>query len=245
MTLWFAILATLVAGVIGFTYLPPLVLRSAQRRRMRRLFRNRIAFTFDDGPDAITTPLLLDVLRRHNVTASFFLVGFRADRHPEVADQIVAAGHEVGCHSYWHRNFWRHWPWVGVSDLRQAYATGARWMPSDAPYRPPRGKLTGWQWWVLRRRGSKPVWWTRVVGDTLDPLPNVDQACRAVIESRGGVLLLHCHHKEPARRAFVLEFIDQLLRAAVESRIEVVPLLRVLNGDALSASSPVPGSGAA
>ena len=209
----------------------PLAVRWRQLRRMRRQFRNRIALTFDDGPDADTTPLVLDLLKRFNATASFFIVGFRADRQPDIVQRIVTDGHEVGCHSYWHRNFLRRSPWTGVADLTQAYSALSRWMPPDAPYRPPFGILTGWQWLALLRRGSAPVWWTHDVGDTFELLPDPKRAARSIIETGGGVLLLHCFHKDTARREFVLAFTEHLLRTAAQRRIEVVPLFRVIKNE--------------
>ncbi len=61
-----------------------------------------VALTFDDGPDPQATPLLLDLLDRHGTMATFFLLGRRAVRHPELVDAILAAGHTVGNHSYSH-----------------------------------------------------------------------------------------------------------------------------------------------
>ncbi len=51
------------------------------------------ALTFDDGPDPVNTPQVLDILARHNVRATFFLVGEHARQHPELVERIRAAGH--------------------------------------------------------------------------------------------------------------------------------------------------------
>ena len=66
---------------------------------------NRLALTFDDGPDPRFTPLVLDVLKEYDVKATFFLMGSRADAYPELARRIVEEGHIIGNHSYWHPNF--------------------------------------------------------------------------------------------------------------------------------------------
>ncbi|NPV89351.1 MAG: polysaccharide deacetylase [Firmicutes bacterium] len=64
----------------------------------------KIAFlTFDDGPSEEVTPIILDVLREHKVKGTFFVVGFNAERHPEVLQRIAAEGHRIGNHSYSHR----------------------------------------------------------------------------------------------------------------------------------------------
>ncbi|MGH8156943.1 MAG: polysaccharide deacetylase family protein [Rhodanobacter sp.] len=61
--------------------------------------------TFDDGPDPEHTPPLLDLLAAHGVHASFFLVGQKVERHPELVRRIVAEGHAIGNHSYSHWEF--------------------------------------------------------------------------------------------------------------------------------------------
>jgi peptidoglycan/xylan/chitin deacetylase (PgdA/CDA1 family) len=62
-----------------------------------------VALLFDDGPNPALTPKLLQVLADNNVIANFFLIGMRVEQSPEIAEQIVAAGHEVGNHTYTHK----------------------------------------------------------------------------------------------------------------------------------------------
>lgn len=61
-----------------------------------------ITLTFDDGPHPRYTPMILDVLARHRVRATFFMMGRNIERHPEVARDVIARGHDVGNHSYSH-----------------------------------------------------------------------------------------------------------------------------------------------
>jgi peptidoglycan/xylan/chitin deacetylase (PgdA/CDA1 family) len=63
---------------------------------------NTVALTVDDGPDPRTTPALLGLLDRHAVKATFYLLGHRAARHPELVADILAEGHTVGNHSHSH-----------------------------------------------------------------------------------------------------------------------------------------------
>jgi peptidoglycan/xylan/chitin deacetylase (PgdA/CDA1 family) len=67
--------------------------------------RPAAALTFDDGPDPVTTPLLLDLLARRGARATFFLIGEKIERHPGLVRAILAAGHEIGNHSYGHDVF--------------------------------------------------------------------------------------------------------------------------------------------
>jgi len=59
-----------------------------------------VGLSFDDGPHPTFTPHVLDILERHNAKATFFLIGERALRYPELVTRIKAAGHEVGNHYY-------------------------------------------------------------------------------------------------------------------------------------------------
>jgi peptidoglycan/xylan/chitin deacetylase (PgdA/CDA1 family) len=61
-----------------------------------------VAITFDDGPDGVFTPRILDVLRQNHAPATFFVVGNRVTAHPEVVRRMVAEGHELGNHSFHH-----------------------------------------------------------------------------------------------------------------------------------------------
>ncbi len=64
-----------------------------------------VVLTFDDGPDGQVTPMILDVLKEHNVKAAFFIIGNKAELYPEVIKRIDAEGHVIGGHSYSHHFF--------------------------------------------------------------------------------------------------------------------------------------------
>ena len=65
---------------------------------------NKIALTFDDGPDPAWTPQILDILRQKHVPAAFFMIGSNMQAHPGLAQRVLAEGHEVGNHTYTHPN---------------------------------------------------------------------------------------------------------------------------------------------
>ena len=65
---------------------------------------NQVALTFDDGPDIRFTPQVLDVLAEHDVKATFFLFGARAEANREITKRIHDEGHAIGNHTYWHPN---------------------------------------------------------------------------------------------------------------------------------------------
>jgi peptidoglycan/xylan/chitin deacetylase (PgdA/CDA1 family) len=69
-----------------------------------RLPAGTVALTFDDGPDPVWTPKILDALRRHHATATFFVVGAQVNKYPDLVRRIVAEGHQLGLHSFTHRD---------------------------------------------------------------------------------------------------------------------------------------------
>jgi peptidoglycan/xylan/chitin deacetylase (PgdA/CDA1 family) len=62
-----------------------------------------IAMTFDDGPNGVLTPRLLDILKQRNIKATFFVLGQLVQEHPEIVERAVAEGHEIGNHSWDHK----------------------------------------------------------------------------------------------------------------------------------------------
>ena len=65
---------------------------------------HKVSLTFDDGPDAVWTPKILDVLKARGVKAVFFIVGHNGEFNPGLVKRIVAEGHEIGNHTYTHAN---------------------------------------------------------------------------------------------------------------------------------------------
>jgi peptidoglycan-N-acetylglucosamine deacetylase len=64
--------------------------------------RKAVALTFDDGPDPLTTPELLRLLKKHRVSATFFVMGHRVVRYPQLAKEIIVQGHSLANHSFHH-----------------------------------------------------------------------------------------------------------------------------------------------
>ena len=66
------------------------------------MMRRAMAITFDDGPNPAVTPGVLELLARHNVTATFFLIGQRVRAFPALAREIASSGHAIGNHTETH-----------------------------------------------------------------------------------------------------------------------------------------------
>ncbi|MEO5913558.1 MAG: polysaccharide deacetylase family protein [Luteolibacter sp.] len=79
----------------------------------RTTSRDEILITIDDGPDPHDTPLLLDLLDRHETKAIFFMIGEKVRAHPEFAREVIRRGHDIGNHTLTHPagSFWCASPW--------------------------------------------------------------------------------------------------------------------------------------
>jgi peptidoglycan-N-acetylglucosamine deacetylase len=103
--------------------------------------RREVALTFDDGPSPETTPKVLAQLASAGVQATFFLVGRKVERHPQLVRDIVRAGHLVGLHGFEHdRLFSLRRPARVAADVRRSQATLQRaGAPLPGFFRPPIG----------------------------------------------------------------------------------------------------------
>lgn len=120
------------------------------------------AVTFDDGPHPEGTAGVLEALRDAGVRATFFLVGEQVERYPGLAGEIASAGHEIGVHGYRHTLLLRRSPRAVADDLERAVdVLGAATGQSPACYRPPYGVFSSAALEIVRRRGWRPVLWSK------------------------------------------------------------------------------------
>lgn len=114
-----------------------------------------VALTFDDGPDPLWTPRILDVLREHHVHATFFVVGSAAVDNPDLLRRIVAEGHEVGVHTLTHTDLgpapdWRRELEVQGGQDAIVGVTGQAASLLRPPYTAGNGAITDSMWSALR-----------------------------------------------------------------------------------------------
>lgn len=101
-----------------------------------------IALTFDDGPNPLSTPQVLDVLDKDRVPATFFVVGNRAARQPQLLQRMYAAGFEVGNHSWNHADLTTLSPAAVRAEIQQTQQSViAAGLPAPTLFRPPYGTL--------------------------------------------------------------------------------------------------------
>ncbi len=152
----------------------------------------RLALTFDDGPEPLYTTLLLDTLDRAGAKATFFLVGLRVQQYPYLAQAIAQRGHELGNHTFHHRNLAR----LPEAQVRDELAAAQREIDQTtgvAPrfFRPPGGDYTAAVLRAARDLHLITVFWTDDPGDYARPSPVRLEATLLARVSNGGILLLH------------------------------------------------------
>ena len=129
-----------------------------------------LALTFDDGPNATWTPRLLEILARHDVRATFFLLGSRAEAQLELVRRIAAEGHLIGNHSWSHPNL----AWSSTGRIREELTRTnemLQQMTGTRPkfFRPPFGARRPAVLRIARARRLTPVLWNAMTSDWSEP----------------------------------------------------------------------------
>ncbi|WP_309384968.1 polysaccharide deacetylase family protein [Cerasicoccus frondis] len=149
--------------------------------------------TIDDGPDPQDTPRLLDLLAEHNARATFFLIGERAARHPELVQAIRDAGHEIGCHTNTHPRFtfWTFGRRHTAAEVDRALDAIEQTRGDAVFFRPPVGIKNLWLRRILRERNLRCVAWSIRSGDGVgkDPQAIIDHVQRQA--RPGDIVLMH------------------------------------------------------
>lgn len=148
-------------GLVIFCVEPLAVLSVLERLTPNVTYRVRtelplVALSFDDGPHPTFTPQVLEILQRHEAKATFFLIGERALRHPEIVSGIKAEGHEVGNHYFMNK--------ATLHDSDADFACNVEQtervigIAADLKlFRPPGGVAWPWQLRLARARGYECV----------------------------------------------------------------------------------------
>ena len=195
--------------------------------------RGDIAITIDDGPDPEVTPQVLELLAAFEARASFFCVGERVSRYPDLAREIVRRGHSVENHSERHRHYFSLLGPAGMAaEIAQAQesivqATGQ----SPRFFRAPAGLRNPFLEPVLERLQLQLASWTRRGFDTVnaDPEDVYRRLSRGL--AGGDILLLHDGHAARVRGGtpVILEVLPRLLETLSRRQLRPVTLRAALS----------------
>lgn len=146
-----------------------------------------LALTFDDGPNRAWTPKLLDTLAEHQVRATFFMLGGRAQAEPELVRRIAAAGHVVGNHSWSHPNLAQSAARRVREELKRTQQTLEQILGAPARwFRPPYGARRPVVFRIAREMGLEPVLWNAMTHDWSErSAERIAERLAAMIERAG------------------------------------------------------------
>lgn len=178
--------------------------------------RPAIAITFDDGPHAQDTARVLNVLAKHGVRATFFLLGHNAEQCPQLVQQICADGHLLALHGYRHIPF----PLINASTLkshltqsRNVISRACNIAPETIRYvRPPYGLFTATTLSRLNEWGYRLVLWDNMPLHFIQP---VRRTVRQILENTapGSIIVLHDGQGHGSKVADMLEIVLPQLKA--------------------------------
>ena len=148
--------------------------------------QKEIYLTFDDGPIKVITEKCLDILKEHDVKATFFCVGANAEKNPIILDRILQDGHVVGNHSFNHLKGW--------STDNEAYFENVRKCDNliqSKLFRPPYGKAKRSQLKVLKEN-YKIIMWDVLSGD-FDPNNSAEKIVKNTVDNTesGSIIVMH------------------------------------------------------
>jgi peptidoglycan/xylan/chitin deacetylase (PgdA/CDA1 family) len=217
---------------------PLSVLSMIERLTPNVLYRVRtslplVALSFDDGPHPTFTPQVLDILQRHGAKATFFLIGERALRHPDLVGRIKDAGHEVGNHYYKNR------PTFGHSDtdfLQYLDETERAIGPMGEPklFRAPGGVAWPKQLRMARSRRYKYVLGCAYPNDPMRPPVRYITWLIQKNLAPGTIVILHDGIRDPTRS---IKALPQILEAGRQRGLRFVSIGELIRASSRTAAA--------
>jgi peptidoglycan-N-acetylglucosamine deacetylase len=166
---------------------------------------NKVYLTFDDGPTPEITEWVMDILKKHNIKATFFCIGKNIHNHPEIYLKLIEEGHVVGNHTFDHLNGWKASCEDYIEnvldcdeklDFRTLNLEKSQIENTEykikAIFRPPYGKIKQSQSKEIREMGNEIIMWDILSGDfdeNISPEKCLQNATRKV--TSGSIILFH------------------------------------------------------
>jgi peptidoglycan/xylan/chitin deacetylase (PgdA/CDA1 family) len=182
----------------------------------RETRRAAVALTFDDGPHPKDTPQVLDILAKHNVRATFFLIGQTVEQYPLLVKQIHQSGHQLGIHCYRHLPFQLEKPStlrIQLDHTKNIIADACGISPETIrDLRPPYGAFTPKILSMLTEWHYRLVMWNNIPPHWMQPVSwTIKQVFEHVVP--GSVIVLHDGHGHGTKVAQIVDTILPKLKA--------------------------------
>ena len=191
------------------------------------------ALTFDDGPSIPFTSDILDILKKHQVKATFFLLGNRAEQQPELVKRIYREGHEIGNHSWSHKRFIFKTPSfireeIDKTDnlIRELGYTGT------IHFRAPYGNKFLVLPWILHKMNRPHILFDVIAKDWEFPPPQL--ITDRIIEQLhpGAIIVLHDgdgdHFVDPETRINTVDSLESLIKETRANGYQLVTISELL-----------------
>lgn len=165
------------------------------------IFRNigpEVILTFDDGPDPIQTPRILDTLQKHGIKAIFFVIGRKAQEHPEILQRIISEGHSIGNHTQNHSLFFAMLHSNKIAEEIDLFSQNIEPLVNEkiTIFRPPIGYTNPKIARALRRRRFKIIAWSV---RSYDSFKNREALMNRLIKTKpSSIVLLHDNLEQTA-----------------------------------------------
>ncbi len=207
-------------------------LRASAEAGVWRSVKNRharIALTFDDGPHPHLTHRILEILAQYDIKATFFMVGVNVENYPEAAREVLAAGHEVGNHTYSHSHM-LHLSAEACADEMSRCEDALEELCEYRPhlFRPPEGALTDNVKHCSDVGDYALILWSLDTRDWEDK--NAAHITERVLSSvcAGDIILMHDYIGHNSRTP---EALERLIPELLARGYEFVTVSRLLEGD--------------
>ncbi|MCX6279684.1 MAG: polysaccharide deacetylase family protein [Bacteroidetes bacterium] len=184
-----------------------------------------LSLTFDDGPDPKNSPLVLETLRKHHITATFFCIGKNLEGNEELIRQIVAEGHLIGNHGFSHSIRFDFFSSGRIRSELLKTNEIIKNITGKTPnfFRPPFGVVNPMVSRALKGMSWQTVCWNIRSLDTVMKNPKKISDRIFTRLKPGSIILLHDHSDFSSR------YLDNLLSEITLSGYKVVPLDQLLN----------------
>ena len=170
----------------------------------------QIALTFDDGPIKETNKIL-DVLKKHKIKATFFLVGTNIEKNIEIVKEIKKGKHEIGNHSYDHSNLWFKSKTNMISQIKKTDEILKKLNITTNLIRPPKGIFGFNLIKIANKINKKIILWDVIVYDWF--FPGVKKVSTRVIRKTrpGSIILLHDNVFEKGNNKDLPKILDDII----------------------------------
>lgn len=185
--------------------------------------RGVVAITFDDGPNPKTTPQILETLKKHQVKVTFFLLGERAAKYPDLVKRISAEGHDLGNHTYNHTRL----STLSKKDIEREIVDTQNIIKKISEknpvlFRPPYGTINDDVISITRKHGLKIVLWS-VDPQEYDSQSTKERVMKVIEETiRPNSIILSHDTKEQT-----MKILPELLQFLKKNNYTIVPVSAV------------------